>query len=149
MLSSENAEIVKRHVIAETNHQMAETLATLTEDCRFDDRAFNRVWRGRPGAGAYYRMWWDAFAIKPETEARHAAAEDLLVVETRFTGTHQGAFLGVGPTGRTVSVPMCIFVTFRDGLLSGERFYWSLANLMEQIGADLPWTLDSLGTDHA
>jgi len=142
MLSPENAEVVKRHVIAETEHRMAETLDTLTEDCVFDDRALGKVWRGRAAAGDYYRMWWDAFAIRPETEARHAATPDLLVVETRFTGTHNGPFLGVAPTGRAVSVPMTIFVTFRDGLLSGERFYWNVADVMQQVGVTLPWGAD-------
>jgi len=139
MLSESNAAIVKAHVIAETDHQMAETLATLTEDCIFDDRAFNHVWHGREGASAYYAMWWQAFGVKPETGARYAPREDLLVVETTFVGRHTGTFLGVAPTDRDVAVPMTIFVDFRDGLLSGERFYWSLSSLMQQIGVELPW----------
>ena len=123
---------------------MAETLATLTEDCVFDDRAFRRVWHGREGARDYYRLWWDAFGIRPETGARHAPREDLLVVETDFVGIHVGEFLGVAPTGREVSVPMVIFVDFRDGLLSGERFYWNPADLMSQIGVDLPYAVPKL-----
>ena len=139
MLSPENFEIVRRHVVAETEHRMDETLATLTEDCVFDDKALGRVWRGRDGARDYYRMWWDGFGIKPVTGARHTAREDLLIVETDFVGTHVGPFLGVAPTGRDVSVPMTIFVDFRDGLLSGERFYWNPADLMSQIGVALPY----------
>ncbi len=141
MLSQENRDVVKRHVEAETEHRMDETLATLTEDCVFDDRALRRVWRGRDGARDYYRMWWEAFGIRPETGARHAAREDLLVVETDFVGTHVGEFLGIAPTGREVSVPMAIFVDFRDGLLSGERFYWNVADLMDQIGVAAPFGL--------
>lgn len=140
MLSPENQEVVLRHVRAETAHRMDETLATLTEDCVFDDRGLGRVWHGRGGARDYYRMWWEAFGIRPETTARHAAREDLLVVETDFVGTHVGEFLGVAPTGNDVSVPIVIFVGFRDGLLSGERFYWNPADLMSQIGVALPYT---------
>jgi steroid delta-isomerase-like uncharacterized protein len=141
MLSPENREVVLRHVRAETEHRMEETLATLTEDCVFDDRAFRRVWHGREGARAYYRLWWDAFGIRPETAARHAPTEDLLVVETDFVGAHVGDFLGVAATGRDVSVPMVIFVSFRDGLLSGERFYWNPADLMAQIGVEPPYAI--------
>jgi hypothetical protein len=36
---------------------------------------------------------------------------------------------------------MTIFVTFADGLLSGERFYWNLGTLLEQIGVKMPVTL--------
>ena len=139
MLSEPNAAIVKAHVIAETDHKMAETLATLTEDCVFDDRALEHVWHGRDGARDYYTMWWQAFGVKPETGARYAPREDLLIVETTFVGQHIGRFLGIEPTGRDVAVPMTIYVDFRDGLLSGERFYWSLSSLMAQIGVALPW----------
>ncbi len=145
MLADENMDVVRRHVAAETNHQMAETLATLTEDCVFDDRAFNRVWRGREGAEAYYRQWWDAFAVVPETADRYAPKPDLLIVETRFVGRHEGRFLGVEPTGNEIALPMTIFVDFRGGLLSGERFYWNLADLMAQIGVALPWQEADLG----
>ncbi len=138
MLSPANREIVLRHVKAETEHRMDETLATLTPDCVFDDRAFGRVWRGREGARDYYRMWWDAFGIAPHTSARHAPQEDLLIVETRFKGRHVGPFLGVAPTGREVDVPMTIFVSFKDGLLSGEKFYWNLGTLLGQIGVAMP-----------
>jgi hypothetical protein len=33
---------------------------------------------------------------------------------------------------------MTIFVSFKDGLLSGEKFYWNLGTLLEQIGVKLP-----------
>lgn len=145
MLSDENMDVVRRHVAAETDHRMAETLVTLTEDCVFDDRAFNHVWRGHAGAEAYYRRWWDAFAVVPETADRYAPRPDLLIVETRFVGQHTGRFLGVEPTGNDIDVPMTIFVDFRDGLLSGERFYWNLAGLMAQIGVALPWQEPNLG----
>jgi steroid delta-isomerase-like uncharacterized protein len=138
MLSKENLEIVLRHVKAETEHRMEETLATLTPDCLFDDRAFGRVWHGREGARDYYRLWWDAFGIAPHTGARYAPQEDLLIVETRFKGRHVGPFLGIAPTGNAVDVPMTIFVSFKDGLLSGEKFYWNLGTLLEQIGVKLP-----------
>ena len=32
--------------------------------------------------------------------------------------------------------PWCAILTFRDGLMSGERFHYDLASLLRQIGAD-------------
>jgi steroid delta-isomerase-like uncharacterized protein len=138
MLTPENRDILRRHVTAETAHKMEETLATLAPDCIFDDRAFGRVWHGREGARDYYRIWWDAFGIAPHGSVRYEPAPDLLVVETRFQGRHTGPFLGVPPTGRAVDVPVTIFVRFADGLMSGERFYWNLGTLLEQIGVAMP-----------
>lgn len=141
MLTPEYQKVLIAHVEAETAHRMEDTLATLTQDCVFDDRALGRVWHGREGARDYYRMWWDGFAIRPEGSTRFTPADDMLIVETRFVGTHQGSFLGVAPTGRPVDVPMAIFVSFADGLMSGERFYWNPADLMAQVGVEIPFAL--------
>ncbi len=141
MLTPEYQKILIAHVEAETAHRMEETLATLTQACVFDDRALGRVWHGREGARDYYRMWWDGFAIKPQGSARTTPAPDRLIVETRFVGTHIGRFLGVAPTGRSVDVAMAIFVSFADGLMSRERFYWNPADLMAQVGVEIPFAL--------
>src|SRR5262245_34461398 len=122
MMSPENRETLLRHVKAETEHKMEETLATLTPDCVFEDHAFGKVWRGREGARDYYRLWWDAFGITPHTSARYVPDPHLMIVETHFKGRHKGPFLGVAPTGRDVDIPMTIFVTMGDGLMKGERF---------------------------
>jgi steroid delta-isomerase-like uncharacterized protein len=141
MLSPENMEVLLRHVKAETEHRMEDTLATLTEDCVFEDLAFGKVWRGREGARDYYHLWWDAFGVTPHTSGHHVPNPDTLIVETRFKGRHKGTFLGVPPTGREVDVPMTIFVTMSKGLMTGERFYWNLGTLLEQIGVKLPVAL--------
>ena len=141
VLSPENNDVLRRHVEAESEHRMEDTLATLTEDCVFEDHALGSVWHGREGARAYYRMWWDAFGIRPHTTARHAPAPDLMIVETRFKGRHDGVFLDLAPTGREVDVPMTIFVNLANGLLRGERFYWNLGTLLEQIGVTMPVAL--------
>ena len=141
MLTPEHKKVLIAHVEAETEHRMEETLATLTEDCVFDDRALGRVWHGRDGARDYYRMWWDGFGIKPANSERFVPAPDRLIVETHFVGTHVGTFLGVAPTGKPVDVPIAIFVSFADGLMSGERFYWNPADLMAQLGVDIPFGL--------
>jgi len=141
MLSPENKQCLLRHVQAETEHRMEDTLATLTEDCVFEDHAFGKTWHGREGARAYYRLWWDAFGITPHTSARYAVNPDLMIVETRFKGCHTGVFLGILPTGQPVDVPMTIFVTMAGGLMTGERFYWNLITLLDQIGVKLPVAL--------
>jgi predicted ester cyclase len=62
------------------------------------------------------------------------------VTQGRFDGTHIGPFLGIPATGKAASFRFAVFVTFRDGLMSGERFYYDLAGLFRQIGA-AGWSL--------
>jgi steroid delta-isomerase-like uncharacterized protein len=130
--------LMRAHIDAENGHRMAETLATLHEECVFEDVATGQVFHGRAGAEAYYRQWWDAFGLvfAREGEDRGYWTEDGIGIgEGRFLGTHIGNFLGIPATGKPVKFRFTVFVTFRDGLMAGERFYYDLAGVLNQIGA--------------
>ena len=134
-LTPANLAVVRAHVEAETAHRMEETLATLTADCVFEDMPSGQVYQGHEGVRAYYAAWWAAFGNVPTGSKRYIPAEDCMIVETRFTGTHRGAWEGVAASGRPIDLPVAIFIAFKDGLMSGERFYYDHATLMRQIGA--------------
>jgi steroid delta-isomerase-like uncharacterized protein len=133
-----NQGCLARHLAAENAHRLEETLATLTEDCVFEDVALQRTFHGHAGAAEYYRMWWSAFAIQVQLKGgtRHWIGNDLFVSETSYAGTHIGEFLGVAPTNRPIQFRFVVFVTFRNGLFAGERFYYDLGTLLRQIGAE-------------
>lgn len=135
-LAPEYRDLLIRHLRAENAHELEATLATLTEDCVFDDRTLGQVFHGREGAGRYYRMWWDAFGQTVQSERRHIPAPDQCIVEVRFQGRHVGPFLGIAPTGKQIDLPIAIFIDLKDGLMSGERFYWDLATLLRQLGLE-------------
>jgi predicted ester cyclase len=122
---------------------MEDTLATLHEECVFEDVATGQVFHGHAGAEAYYRMWWDAFDLRfrREGEDRSYWTEDGIGIgEGRFYGKHTGDFLGIPPTAKPVAFRFTVFVTYRDGLMVGERFYYDLAGVLRQIGS-IEWPL--------
>jgi steroid delta-isomerase-like uncharacterized protein len=125
-------ELLGRHLEAENGHCLADTLATLTRDCVFEDMALGQTFHGHEGATSYYRMWWDAFdtAITPE---RLHLAGDTAVAETTWRGSHVGEFLGIAPTKQTIDVPIIIVVEIRDGLMAVERLYWDRLRLIDQL----------------
>jgi carboxymethylenebutenolidase len=41
---------------------------------------------------------------------------------------------GVKPTGRRVSIPLVVVVSFRDGKLAHEHIYWDQASVLVQVG---------------
>lgn len=127
-------ELLGRHLAAENAQKMEETLATLVEDCVFDDRALGVVYHGREGAREYYQTWWDAFDIVVHSDHRHFTADGAVISEARYTGVHKGTFLGVPPTNRPIDLRLCVVITFKDGLMAGERFYWNVASLLTQLG---------------
>ena len=132
-LSPTHTTILHQHLAAETVFDMAGTLATLTEDCVFEDVATGEVHRGREAVRAYYNEWWTAFGIVPQDIRSYIASENFLVVETRFVGSHRGSYRGAPATGRPLNLPVAIFISLRDGLMSGERFYYDRATLLAQI----------------
>jgi steroid delta-isomerase-like uncharacterized protein len=134
-LDPTHAAILRQHVSAEVRFDMEGTLATLTEDCLFEDMPTGEAYRGREAVRSYYREWWDAFGNVPSHSHLYVAAADRLIVETRFAGTHRGAYRGAAPTGRPIDLPVAIVVSFRSGLMSGERFYYDRATLLAQIEA--------------
>jgi steroid delta-isomerase-like uncharacterized protein len=133
-LSPLNDAVLRRHLAAETTFDMEGTLATLTEDCLFEDMPSGETYRGRQAVRAYYQEWWSAFGNVPARSRTYVPADDCLVVETHFAGVHKGTYRGIAPTGRPIDLPIVIFVSFRDGLMEGERFYYCRQSLLEQIG---------------
>ena len=114
---------------------MAETLAELHPDWLFEDLPLGKTYRGRAGAEAYYRLWWDAFDLEVRGERRHRSEDGaFMIAQTRYQGTHRGRFLDYPPTGKRVDLPLAVVIPFRDGLMAGERFYYDLATLLRQIG---------------
>jgi steroid delta-isomerase-like uncharacterized protein len=132
-LSSSNQAILYRHVKAETAFDMEATLATLTQDCVFEDMPTGEAYHGHEGVRRYYTEWWQAFGNVPSGSKQYVPSEHCLIVETTFVGTHQGVYRGLPATGRSIRLPVMIVVNFNDGLMSGERFYYDHATLMTQI----------------
>lgn len=133
-----NRALVARHLSAENAHRLEETLETLHPECVFEDLPLGLVYRGREGAAAYYRTWWDAFSIDVRGIARHWSVEGHMVAETRYVGLHTGDFHGVRATGRPVNLRLSVVITFKDGLMLGERFYYDTGALFSQLGLARP-----------
>lgn len=59
----------------------------------------------------------------------------IVIVQRRITGTHQGTWRGLPPTGRRVSFPLCAVYTFTEsGELAGEQIYYDRATVLGQLG---------------
>jgi steroid delta-isomerase-like uncharacterized protein len=139
-------QLLQTHMRAENAHQMEETLGTLTPDCLFEDMALGQNFRGHAGARVYYQTWWDAFSTTAHPEHVYYTDRASAVAELRFRGTHTGSFLGIEPTGRAVDLPTSIIVSFRNGLIAGERMYWDVSTLLRQLGvSSLPATAKGIG----
>jgi steroid delta-isomerase-like uncharacterized protein len=56
------------------------------------------------------------------------------LVEFVGTGTHKGDLMGIAPTGRSISIPVCDILDTKDGKIVAEREYFDMAHMMQQLG---------------
>jgi steroid delta-isomerase-like uncharacterized protein len=139
VMDQDLAALLQRHLVAENAHDIEGTLATLHRDCLFEDHATGQVWHGHAGAADHYRQWWQAFDVTVERRVGQCAywgSDSVYVAEATWQGTHIGDFLGIPATGKTITQAFVVFVTFRDGLMAGEEFYYDLASLARQLGSE-------------
>src|SRR5271170_7148752 len=62
------------------------------------------------------------------------AEGDKVVTRFHWTGTHQGAFLGIPATGRQVSVNGVVIDRLEDGKMADSRILMNDLSLMQQLG---------------
>jgi hypothetical protein len=65
---------------------------------------------------------------------RISPAPEVIVVEGRFQGTHEGTWRGLPATGRRVDVPMCLVFEFEGDSMVNERIYMDLSTPLQQLG---------------
>lgn len=71
--------------------------------------------------------------IEPE---HMVATDDDVAVAYTLTGTHQGEFLGVGPTGRAIEVRGVQIARFRDGQIVERWGSSDELGILQQLGED-------------
>jgi steroid delta-isomerase-like uncharacterized protein len=90
-----------------------------------------------PGAEGFKQVIGMFFSAFPNM---HVAVEDAIAqgdkVATRgsFTGTHQGAFMGIPATGKQVNVAYCDMWRVENGKLVENWVQLDMLGLMQQLG---------------
>ena len=62
-------------------------------------------------------------------------AENAVIVECKFGGTHRGVWVGIAPTGNRMEVQAALIFLFdRDNLIC-EKVYFDHATMLRRLGA--------------
>jgi steroid delta-isomerase-like uncharacterized protein len=125
--------IVNEHMRLENEHDFPGCIGVFQRP-RYEIVATAEVHDGAAGVEALLvqnRTGFPDFRFSP---SRVAAADDVVLVEGRFTGTHDGNWRGLPATGRSVDFPMAIVFQFDGEALVGERVYFDLNTPLRQLG---------------
>ena len=123
--------IVNEHAAAENRHDVEATITTFHHP-RYE---VNGV--PSDGTDAVRELLQGLMNGLPDLHAdigkmRHA--DDAVFSETLITGTHDGEWAGIPPTGRRVEVPVAAIFEFDEDRLLCEKVYMDFAAVLTQIG---------------
>lgn len=91
--------------------------------------------KGGPEVGiGVAQMFANAMSDAKISVTKVYAAGDTALVEFIGSGTHDGDFQGIAPTGRKLTMPVCDVIEFRDGKIYAEREYMDMMHMMQQLG---------------
>jgi steroid delta-isomerase-like uncharacterized protein len=90
---------------------------------------------GREGLAALVTSWRTAFPDMHETCEDLIAERDKVVGRFTMRGTHSGEFMGVSPTGRSVTMSGIDIVRVAGGKIIEFWYGEHLLELMQQLGA--------------
>jgi steroid delta-isomerase-like uncharacterized protein len=63
---------------------------------------------------------------------------DKVIARVRFSGTHQGEFMGIPPTGNRFDVPVIDIIEFRGGRAIAHWGVMDMGRMMQQLGVGAP-----------
>ena len=90
----------------------------------------------KEGVKTFFRMYLSAFPDLQMEAEDVMVSGDKVTARTRATGTHQGEFMGMPATGKSVDVQLIDIIRFGDDGLAREHWgVFDALGMMQQLGA--------------
>jgi steroid delta-isomerase-like uncharacterized protein len=123
--------IVNRHADAENRHDVEATIATFHHP-RYEVNGDPSD--GEEAVRELLQGLIDGFPDLRVDIGKMRHADDAVLGEGTITGTHDGEWVGIPPTGRRVEVPVAAIFEFDEDRLLCEKVYTDFAAVLTQIG---------------
>lgn len=135
-LRARREEIVDAHIHAETStHDIAAALATFRHP-RYEVPAFGAIADGPEAVQGLLSQLLGAFPDFWLERLTTHHADDAVIVECRFGGTHRGPWAGVAPTGKPMHVQAALIFAFEGADLICEKVYFDHGTILQQLTAE-------------
>jgi predicted ester cyclase len=125
------------HREAEARRDLPAVIATFSQDCFLENVALGLR---SDGPHAVLRAYQGLFAAFPDLGPEDdgiAFGDDVLVSWGWVSGTMEGPWLGMEPTGRSFRAAFTNVVPFSGGRMQGEKLLFDLADMCAQLGLDV------------
>jgi predicted ester cyclase len=125
-----------RHSIAEDKRDLEGLISTLSEDCVYEIMPTGQRWEGHDGARTFYTTFLGAFPDVHFDLTEIVIGPQGVIEVADMTGTHQGEWAGIAPTGRRLAMQIIIHFPWEPAAekFAGEQIWFdrvALQGLME------------------
>jgi len=131
----EDAKSLLRRFYEETSVGNLDAVDELIADDFVDHEEFPGLEPDKEGVKKFFAMFRAAFPDARMEPHEMLADGDLVSCRATFTGTQQGEFMGVAPTGRRIEVNAIDILRFRDGQFVEHWGVMDAMTMMQQLGA--------------
>ena len=134
MLPDDNKAIVRRLVEEAQGRGHLHVIEELISPDFVDHSAWPGFSPTREGVRQLFGLFHSAFPDLHVTIHDQIAEADRVVTRKTLSGTHQGEFFGVPPTGKTIDIHVIDILRLRSGQITD---HWNLVDqhgLMQQLG---------------
>ena len=121
------------HMRLENEHDFPGCIAAFDHP-RYEVMATGETHDGHDGVAAFLGENKKAFPDFRFEPSRVTPAEDVVLVEGVFSGTHEGTWRGLPATGRRIEFPIAVIFEFDGDRLVCERLYFDLGTPLRQLG---------------
>jgi steroid delta-isomerase-like uncharacterized protein len=125
--------LVNEHMRLENDHDFPACIATFGRP-RYEVVATGETHDGADGVEGFLLENRHAFPDFHFEPTRVTPANDVVLVEGVFTGTHLGTWRGLPATGRKIRFAMAVVFEFDGDTLVCERLYFDLGTPLRQLG---------------
>ena len=125
--------LVKEHMRLENAHDFDGCIGKFGRP-RYEVMANGELYDGRSRVDQFLsenRRAFPDFVFEP---TRVSPTPEVVLVEGRFKGTHEGFWRGLPGTGRSVDFPMCLVFEFEGDSMVNEKIYFDLGTPLRQLG---------------
>jgi steroid delta-isomerase-like uncharacterized protein len=133
--SDANKAIMQRFYDEVVNAGNIDLIDELLSDDFVEHEEFPGLGADRESVKKFFVMFRGAFPDVRFTTEQMLAEGDLVAAHARVRGTHQGEFMGVPATGRSIDVQAVDIVSFANGKATAHWGVFDAMGLMQQLGA--------------
>jgi steroid delta-isomerase-like uncharacterized protein len=128
---------IRRSIETFNDHELEPHMKEYAEGATFQDPATDGPISGDE-LHEYTADVMEAFPDIHMDPKRVIVDEDVTVLEITYSGTHEGVFEGLPPTGNYAELPAVTVMDVSDEGITSWRDYWDQQQFKEELGATFP-----------